>query len=130
MNATITLYQNADILPAKLFAVDSIGDYLLTLTSYEVKKFQYIRHALRQSIKVDLPQTNIDFSTTGYNYCKIQNGDGKVVYYFIINKYQVSANTIAFDLEMDTINTFKPAVDFTINAKTRINRQHKDRLQN
>ena len=129
MNSTLTLYQNAEILPARLFIVDSIEDYLATLTKKEVTKFQYIRHSMRVSIKVDLTQTNIDYSETGYNYCKIQNGTGKVVYYFIVNKYQVSKDTIAFDLEMDTINTFRASIDFTINEKTTINRQHKDRFK-
>lgn len=129
MTSKITLYQNAEILPDRLFIVDSIEEYLATLTSNVIDKFQYIRHAMRVSIKVDLSQSNIDFSTTGYNYCKIQNGDGKIVYYFITNKHQVAKETIAFDLEMDTINTFLPAIDFTINEKTTINRQHKDRFQ-
>ena len=129
MTSEINIYYNCKITPSKLFIVDSISDYLATLTKVQIQKFQYVRQNISISIKIDKSQTNLDFSlATNMNYCSIQNGSEKICYYFISNKRQVAQDTIELYLEMDTINTFKPTTDFTIQNKTLINRQHKNRF--
>ena len=129
MTSEINIYYNCKITPSKLFIVDSISDYLSTLTKVQIQKFQYVRQNINISIKIDKSQTNLDFSlSNNMNYCSIQNGSEKICYYFISNKRQVSQDTIELYLEMDTINTFKPTTDFTIQNKTLINRQHKNRF--
>lgn len=131
MTSKLILYKNCNIIPDKLFIVDSISTYLGSLSSpITITKFQYVRQGLRVSVNIDKSQTALDFTATNnYNYCSIQNGSEKVCYYFIMDKKQVASNTIRLELEMDTINTFKPSVDFTITDKTTINRQHKDRYR-
>ncbi|MBO7733477.1 MAG: hypothetical protein J6S67_13010 [Methanobrevibacter sp.] len=131
MTSTIKIYKNCKIEPSRLFSVDSIEDYLATLTdTITITKFQYIRQGLKIYIKIDKTQSALDFTASNdYKYLSIQNDTQKICYYFIMNKKQVSENTIELPLEMDTINTFKPTTDFTIYSKTTINRQHKDRFK-
>lgn len=53
--------------------------------------------------------------------------DGKAFYYFIDKARWNAVDSVSFELTLDTVNTF--AGDFTFNKKTRITRQHKDRLE-
>lgn len=138
MTSTLKIYKNCSIAPSKLFIVDSIEDYLSTLTVVTYNNFQYIRQGLKITVKLPLSQQYLDYTAlNNFNYCSITNvfheeGEEdvseKTCYYFIMKKTQISSSTIELDLEMDTINSFKPSTDFTIEDKTTIHRQHKDRF--
>lgn len=129
--STIILYKDSKIDKSKNFIVDSLEDYLATLSSKTFSKTQFIRHDLAIEIKLDLSQDYQEFlGTYNYNYCSIINSSSsKKVYYFIVDKKQLASSTIKLVLEMDTINTFKPTIDFNIDDKTLVLREHKDRIK-
>ena len=137
MISTVKLYKDSLIIDGRNFVVDDIADYLATLSNtLTFSKYQYIKHGLSISIKVNKSQTYLDFaSANDYNYCSIQNsnedgtGAEKTVYYFVDKMEWASESTIRLNLIMDTINTFKLTTDFTISDKTTINREHKDRYR-
>lgn len=138
MNSTINLYKNCLVTKDKNFILDTSGgyraiaQYLSTLTdTLTIAKFQYIKHQLSLSIKVDLSQTNLNMggSVDDINYCSIRNGTEKIFYYFIISKIWRSASTIELVLSMDTLNTFGFNTDYSVSNKSLIKRQHKDRFK-
>lgn len=128
ITSTLKIYKKCQIIPERRLVVDNITVYLGTLTGTNtISNFQYIRHALRIDIKVDLSQVNQEF-TSEYNYCSIVNSDSsKTVYYYVRKMKQVAQSTILFELEMDVLNTFKWNVDFAVSPKTEVYREHKDR---
>lgn len=129
MNSTLNIYSNCKIIPSKNFKVDFIENYLATLSKATILDFQYVKHSLQVQIKVDMSQTGLTFTSEfNANYVSIKNGtDGTIVYYFVKNKRWLSEHTIAFDLFMDTINSFNDSI--SISPKTKILRQHLDRYQ-
>ena len=129
--STINLFKNVKFSKDKNFIVDSLPDYLATLTKTTITKAQYFRHELNTKIKLDMSEIYQEYEATyNYNYMSIQNSNSsKVVYYFIVDKNQKAESTIEFVLEMDVINTFKPSTDFTIDDKTLVIREHKDRIK-
>lgn len=137
MISTVKLYKDSLILEEKNFIVDDIEDYLATLTDTLIyTKFQYIKHGLNISIKIDKNQTLLDYKNTNdYNYLSIQNmqnnGTGleKIVYYFVTKMEWGAEDTIRLYLTMDVLNTFKKGIDFTLSPKTTILREHKDRYK-
>lgn len=137
MTSTLTLYFNSILNLDKNFALDdggsnrTIEQYLSTLESFVVNNFQYIKHGLSISIKLEREQTALMMGKDAQdlNYIKIQNGTENPMYYFIVNKTWKSVNTIELVLSMDTINSFTYNKDYLINKRTFINRQHKDRMK-
>lgn len=128
MTSTLYLYKDSKIIPSKNFVVDSIEEYLATLTTITITDFQFIRTELNLEIKIDKSQ---DFSgslaTYNYNYLKVvQNGVS--YYYFVVKKTQVAQSTIRLELKMDTLNTYKWDTAFKVSARTQVNREHKERL--
>ena len=138
MNSTVTLYYSCLVEKDKNFRLDgsgganAIATYLSTLTSKVISDFQYVKHALALSIKIDSAQANLDMGASTYdlNYCKIQNGSENPFYYFILSKNWKSRNTIELVLAMDTLNTFTYDVDYVVDKKTFIKRMHKPRFTN
>ncbi len=129
MTSTLKLYKSCMIREEKLFIVDDIEDYLSTLTTETISKFQYQRQGASLRLKINKNQSNLDYtSANDYNYASIQNGTEKICYYFIINKKQLADSTIELELRMDSINTFRPSTDFQVSHRTKVNREHKDRL--
>ena len=135
MKSTITLYYKSLVNAEKNFVLDNgtststIETYLATLTKETIVDFQYIKHKLSLSIKINKDQTNLEMvDSKDLNYCKIQNGSEKIYYYFIINKKWTGKDTIELVLTMDTLNTFRFNVDYVINKKTLVKRMHKDRF--
>ena len=136
MTSTITLYYNSVLLPDKNMALDNagsgkgIGLYLSTLTSKAIANFQYVKHGLSISIRLDESQTSLAMGSGAedLNYCKIQNGTQNPIYYFIVGKKWKSQNTIELSLQMDTLNSFEYNVDYPLRAKTLVYREHHDRL--
>lgn len=131
MYSNVKLYFNSNILPNRNFEIESIDDYLYGLTKTTLTKFQYIKHQLAISIKVNMNQSNLNYvETNNIDYISIQNytpegSSEKEVFYFVINKIWKAEGTIQFDLYMDTINSF--ASDYTLSNRTKISREHKDR---
>ena len=129
MESTLTLYKKCEILPQRNFRIDDIEDYLATLDSVVISNYQYQRIELEKEFKIDISQIYQEpFEANNYNYAKIQNDDGKVLYFFITAKKQRAIKTIAFSAFLDTANSFLPDEDFEISNKTHISRQHKDRF--
>lgn len=135
MNSTLTLYYSCLVEKDKNFRLDNSGanaieTYLSTLTSKVIADFQYVKHALALSIKIDAAQANLDMGPSTYdlNYCKIQNGSENTYYYFIISKTWKSRNTIELVLAMDTLNTFKYDDDYVVSNKTLVKRMHRPRF--
>lgn len=128
MTSTLTLYFTSGISIRKNFVIDSIDDYLASKNKEVITNFQYIKHAPLTSIKLVRGQGALDFiASNDIDYCSIQNYGEKVVYYFVTDKRWKGQNTLEFALAMDTLNTFKMGVDYTLSQRTRINRQHKNR---
>lgn len=136
MIAKVTLYKS-QIEKNKNFFVDSIETYLSSLgvgNTLSFSNVQYQKIQLYMTVKLDIVQEFLEYtSLNNYNYCKIQNTTsldvyGKSYYFFIEKKEWVSQSAVKLYLTMDTVNTFKPNIDFTFNQKTHINRQHKDRF--
>lgn len=129
MTSTLILYKSCKIREEKLFIVDDITSYLSTLTKETITGFQYQRQGMSLKVKINKSQDVLNFiATNDFNYASIQNDSQKICYYFIKSKKQLADSTIELELSMDTINTFRPTTDFEISAKTKINREHKDRV--
>lgn len=131
--STWKLYKNSKILPDKNFKVDSLEDYLETLTKEEFLKMQHIKHGLSISVDINKTQATLDFfnSANNYNYISIQNvgDDTYPCYYFILRKVWLSNGAIRFILKMDTLNTFTTERgSYSISNKTLVDREHKDRF--
>lgn len=143
MESQIRLYVESKMRPEHNFIYDDIEAYLTakSQTSTFIDNFQYIKHALTLTIKVNLSQLNlfinpvwsIDYcSITNYQYRKppLISSYDKKYFYFVTSKRWISQECIELTLLMDTINTFKFQEDFTCDARTLITRQHKDRFIN
>lgn len=135
MTSAITLYYKSLVNKDKNFVLDdgagvrTIETYLATLTSSTITDFQYIKHRLTLSIKINMNQTNLDMvDSNDLNYVKIQNGKDRPYYYFVISKNWRAINTIELVLSMDTINTFTFNEDYIVDKKSLTKRMHKDRL--
>lgn len=77
-NSTVKIYKECKITPDKGFLVENVSDYLSDLIFVSIPDFQYIRHGLATSIKIDtntLGTTAEDLlnpnSADSYNYCSI-----------------------------------------------------------
>lgn len=141
MTSTLYFYKLPINLLDKNFILENLETYLATLTPITKSSFQYQRFEMEKTIKLNLSQ---DYQTYNglirYNYLKITqlnaNNTTSIYYYFIKKARQVSESTIAFDLVMDTLNTFKfkttfqGGQDYTLSDKTLITREHKDRFGN
>ena len=127
MTSTITLYKNCLVEQDKNFIVDFNGEkaielYLNTLQKEIISDFQYIKQNLTLSIKIDKNQSSLMMgeNSQDVNYCKIQNGNENPYYYFILEKYWKSENTIELILAMDTLNTFEFNSDYVISPKSQV----------
>lgn len=138
MTSTITLYYKSLINKDKNFILDNpsngksmVETYLATLQKETITGFQYVKHAVSLTIKINKNQQilNMGNNAEDLNYIKIQNGSETPCYYFIINKNWKSENTIELVLNMDTLNSFRFNKDYEINEKTMVKREHRDRFE-
>lgn len=131
MTATIKLYKDCKILKTKNFVVDDIADYLSSIsTVVTISNFQYQKNALELILNIDKNQSNLEYlASNNFNYLEVLNENGKKVYYFINRKVWRAKQTIALELEMDVLNTFKYGSDYTLTDKTLIKRTHKNRFK-
>ena len=129
MTSTLVIYKHCKIREEKLFIVDDISSYLNTLERETITGFQYQRQGMTLRVKINKSQNTLNFvGANDFNYASIQNDNQKVCYYFIKSKKQLADSTIELELTMDTINTFRPSTDFEISSRTKVNREHKDRI--
>lgn len=128
MTSTIYIYKDCKIIPSKNFVVDSIDTYLANLTKITILDFQYLRNDLNLTIKINKTQDWTDATLTyNYNYLKVVQNSVSY-YYFIVKKTQLSQSTIALELRMDVLNTYKWDTDFKVSDRTKVSREHKDRF--
>lgn len=126
MNSIVFLYYNSHIIPEKNFKIDDLEQYLATLEKLEYDDFQYIKHDLSITIKVNLSQEQLAYNNpNSIDYVRIQNGLNVPYFYFVKNRRWISSNTIALDLYIDSIITFEG--NYTLSDKSRIYRKHSDR---
>ena len=118
-----------ELLPQKLFIIDSIEDYLADKSNIPLSNIQYIKNALEIDITLDLSQTYAEPLNTSIKYVRIENSDqtGKYYYYFVKNVEWRSKSAVKLSLLMDVLNTFKEGTHYNFKANTRIIREHKDR---
>lgn len=133
--STLKLYKSTKLLPDKNYIVDSLADYLNSFTGTNIitiSDFQYIKHSLSLSVKINQNQSLLEFSNASndFNYMSIQNDDETYpVYYFILSKRWKAKETCELVLKMDTLNTFTLARNsFTISPRTLVDREHKNRF--
>jgi len=114
----------------KNFIIEDIDRFIDEYESiYVIRDFQYIKQSLNLTIKVNLSQANLSVDADNLTYLSIKNSDdARIYYYFITNKIWRSENTIEFQLTMDTLNTFKWNDDYSVDKKTLVFREHKDRI--
>lgn len=137
MKSVVTLYYKSLVHQSKNLILDypngtsAIESYLTTLQKEEINDFQYVKHSLSVAIKINKNQTALEMiESKDINYVKIQNGEEKACYYFIISKNWKSTETIELVLSMDTLNSFRFNHDYILNDKTLTKRMHKDRFWN
>lgn len=132
MESEVVLYKSTGMQAEKQFVIEDIDVYLFLNFGSDrtlISKYQYIKHGLNITLKLNLSQTFLNpSSVSDYDYLSIKNGSEKIHYYFITGKRWLSTETIEFQLVMDTLNTFKWNVDYIINKKTLVMREHKDRI--
>ena len=130
MESSLVLYKSTGLQSEKQFIIEDISSFLATKVSWiYTSKYQYIKHGLNIAIKLNLSQSYLDVSSIiDYDYLTIKNGTERMYFYFITGKRWLSTETVEFQLVMDTLNTFKWNVDYTVNKKTLVMREHKDRF--
>lgn len=131
MRSSIQLFGYCELEQEKNFIIDNqenLIDYIESLdTFYNNNNFQYIKHDLEIVIKIQDPQ--VDLTNNQINYCRIKNeNDNYPVYYFVTKIQAAAENTNRLFLKMDTLTTFFTQGRMTLNDKTKVLRQHKDRF--
>ena len=137
--STLTLYYKSLINKDKNFILDNpsngksmVENYLSTLEKQVITGFQYVKHQVNLTIKIDKSQDalNMGLDSQDLNYIKIQNqGEASPKYYFIVGKTWKAESTIELTLNMDTLNSFQFNKDYEINKKTLVKREHRDRFE-
>lgn len=132
MESEVVLYKSTGLQPEKQFIIEDIDAYLFLNFGSDrttISKYQYIKHGLNIAIKLNLSQTYLNsLAVNDYDYLTIKNGTEKVYRYFITGKRWLSTETVEFQLAMDTLNTFQWNVDYTVDKKTLVIREHQDRV--
>lgn len=136
--ATLTLYYKSLLNKDKNFILDNpnngksaVENYLSTLENDVITGFQYQKHQMVLTLKIDRNQTalNMGQNAQDLNYIKIQNEGENPKYYFIIGKNWKAENTIELVCNMDTLNSFEFNRDYEVNKKTLVKREHRDRFE-
>ena len=136
--ATLTLYYKSLLNKDKNFILDNpsngksaVENYLSTLEHDVITGFQYQKHQMVLTLKIDRNQTalNMGKNAQDLNYIKIQNEGENPKYYFIIGKNWKAENTIELVCNMDTLNSFEFNRDYELNEKTLVKREHRDRFE-
>lgn len=125
----LRLYKDTKIKQDKNFMFDDIEDYL---SNYEYKIFevQYQKQERELFLKLVLEQIySNSLKENSYNYAVIDNEGEESSYYFISGITWTAYNTCKLHLTLDILNTFKLGKHYELTDKTRVYREHKDRLR-
>ena len=125
----LRLYKDTKIKQDKNFMFDDIEDYL---SNYENKIFevQYQKQEREITLKLVLEQIySNSLKENSYNYAVIDNEGEESSYYFISGITWTAYNTCKLHLTLDVLNTFKLGKHYELTDKTRVYREHKDRLK-
>ena len=125
----LRLYKDTKIKQDKNFMFDDIEDYL---SNYEYKIFevQYQKQEREVFLKLVLEQIySNSLKENSYNYAVIDNEGEESSYYFISGITWTAYNTCKLHLTLDILNTFKLGKHYELTDKTRVFREHKDRLR-
>lgn len=123
----IKLYKTK-LTPTRNALIEDIEDYLSTCQSTTVNDFQYVKHNLNISVKLDMPQR--EALEPSYNYVSIKNSDSnRTFYYFILDTEWRSQQTVQLQLSIDSANTFYDKINGNWTPKTKILRQHENRFE-
>lgn len=125
----LRLYKDTKIKQDKNFMFDDIEDYL---GNYEYKIFevQYQKQEREIFLKLVLEQIySNSLKENSYNYAVIDNEGEESSYYFISDITWTAYNTCKLHLTLDILNTFKLGKHYELTDKTRVYREHKDRLR-
>ena len=125
----LRLYRDTKIKQDKNFMFDDIEDYL---SNYEYKIFevQYQKQEREVFLKIVLEQIYANsLKENSYNYAVIDNEGEESSYYFISGITWTAYNTWKLHLILDILNTFKLGKHYELTDKTRVFREHKDRLR-
>lgn len=135
MKSSIVLYYKSLVTAEKNFVLASLDNtrrieqYIVNLTNITINDFQYIKHKLVLSIKINMSQANLQMiDSKDLNYVKITNTGEKSFFYFVIDKKWIAKDTIELILSMDTLNSFKFNADYKVSSKSLVKRMHKDRF--
>ena len=143
MESDVKLYFKSKVVMDKNFILDDNGDnaiedYLSTLNKLVVSGYQYVKHSLALTLKLDLSQSYLELNndTKDLNYVSIANyteTNGvktyeNTCYYFVDDKKWSGEDTLKLSLVMDTLNTCTYDVDYVVSKKTLVRRMHKDRF--
>ena len=125
----LRLYKDTKLKQDKNFMFDDIEDYL---SNYQNKIFevQYQKQEREIFIKLVLEQIYANsLKENSYNYAVIDNEGEESSYYFISDITWTAYNTCKLHLTLDVLNTFKLGKHYDLTDKTRVYREHKDRLR-
>ena len=131
------LYKSTKILDEKNFMVDSLADYLNSLSNtleYTINYFKFDKKD--PTLKLQLRQENIEMlQGNDYNYISIKNQaptgySTRTYYYYIINKIWKSENCVELQLRLDSLNTFTWNADYKVSKRTKVLREHRNRYKN
>ena len=131
ITSTIKFYLHTGLHKEKNFIISSFETYLSQFLDVEKTKYQYVKHQMNLSYKMDISQDKLEMiNANDIDYVSIKNSnESKTYFYFVINKVWKSTLTIEYELEMDTLNTFGWNSDYIVSKKTFVRREHKDRLK-
>ena len=139
--STINLYKETGLQPEKNFIIDDFSQWLSSYLYKTISTFQWIKHNLTLSIKIDWDQKYMDSGSEvgiDVDYISIKNSEragnlnqypSNTYFYFVVDKQWRSEKTVELFLRMDTLNTFKWNTDYNVDKRTLVIREHKDRVK-
>lgn len=132
-NSYIKLYYSNQwrLIKNKLFVIEDIEQYLTNFDFLAISNYQYVKHDVAITLKFDLSQRYTDnLINDGIKYVSITNNDtNNTFYYYVDNAEWRARECVRLTLSLDLLNTFKYGTDYIFSDKTKINRQHKNRLE-
>lgn len=148
MITKVTLYKNTKLREDRNYCFDGtygsnayFPTYLESKVVASINNFQILKPLIDLTIKINRNQLAIlpfadAYSTIDYVevlYYKTEGGvttDYSRFYYFVVAKRWTAEETIALELRMDTLNTFKWNTAYKPTLQTIVEREHKDRFLN
>ncbi len=125
----LRLYKDTKIRQDKNCMFDDIEDYLSNY-QYKIFEVQYQKQEREIFLKLVLEQIYANsLKENSYNYAVIDNEGEESSYYFISDITWTAYNTCKLHLTLDVLNTFKLGKHYELTDKTRVFREHKDRLK-